>query len=161
MSDPIDPKAIVRDVLERMPDEFHLGRAPVAARTDLHDALRGRNVSDREMGALFEQLDAALADALGPTALAPLPESHTPATPPKPDTMADPDALRERIAQAIGLAFSTTFDGTRERAEVVAGWARAEVAEVLEKAVVSAAERRALVEEGEQLIRAHMADVMS
>ena len=142
----------VAEVLKHAPDDPSMRSwfLPDAYRmlwekVDRLEAARGRAFAETETDAARERLEVLLTGM----------PSKAPPQPPAPKV--DPGAPRSpenRIDLVIGEVFSTTFDGSRDRAEAVAGIARAEVDRLLrEDPGLSWLKRRRLRAHAETRIR--------
>lgn len=123
------PEAYARESLEliceSMPADLQSARAPVEARRHLLGLTEHLPAAERE--AAGEALEVLIEERFGPQGI-PLSSPSVTPTPMKPTE----ESIWAMMELAVGNAFSTTFDGSKARADFIAAHARDEAGRVLE-----------------------------
>jgi len=121
------PSALARAALdticEAMPADLQPAHAPVEARRHLIGMIEP--LPRRQQDLAIAELERLIDLRFGPQGL---PSRSTPSPPPVPDQAM---SVEDDLALAVADAFSTTFDGTTERAEAISRRAMTECERVL------------------------------
>ncbi len=159
---PLDIEAVAQSILDHAPDNPK-ARSMLMRETLLRfgdevarvEALRGKPVPEAEIEAAQSRLSELMTGV-------PMPPRPKPEPKPKPKP-APPtaDAIREGLFFMIGDIFSTTVDGSTERADYLAGLAQTHLDEALAKAThLSRKDKRSLRAAAEAEIARERAQVL-